>query len=359
MIRSSGEWHGAPAEPAGGGISHVPGVFASAATGIVGYIEDCDGDVDRIFGNVSLLPDMAGSPTQKLRLSAFCDLFEEAARQTGNENFGLWFGNQFRPRDLGMWGYAAVSAPTLGSALESLVGLFGFHQESSAMRLCRDRGGLTRLEYQITAPDIVERRQDAELSLGMFLNVIRECCGSQWSPEEVQFEHPKPAACEHERAFGAPVYFSQPTNALLFRPDILERPMPARDPRLMTMMQTCLEQLGTHPASDDLLLDRVRTEIRMRLPDGYPSLEHIAEALRAPVGIMHRELHAAGLTYKDLVEDVRRHLAGSYVRQRHLPFSEIAMLLGYSELSAFSRAFRRWTGASPRAYRAKPVDTRS
>ena len=340
-----------------GETNHAPGVLASAATGIVDYIERCGGDVDRIFGNVRILPDIAGSPTLKLRLSAFCSLFEESSRQTGNENFGLWFGNQFAPRDLGMWGYAAISAPTLGSALENLVRLFHYHQESSVMRLAADPSGLMRLEYRIIAPAIVERRQDAELSLGMFLNVLRECCGAHWSPEEVQFEHPKPAmAKEHQAAFGAPVYFSQPTNALLFKPEILMRPMPSRDLKLLAVMQTCLERLGSGTADEDVLLDRVRAAIRTRLPEGYPSLEDIAEGLRAPPGAMHRDFRAAGLTYKEIVEEVRRDLAVSYVRQRHLPFSEIAMLLGYSELSAFSRAFRRWTGASPREYRTRALN---
>ena len=91
----------------------------------------------------------------------------------------------------------------------------------------------------------------------------------------------------------------------------------------------------------------------MKLPEGYPALEEVADDLRVPVGAICRDLHHGGPTYKDLVEGVRRDLALSYVRQRQLPFSEIAMLLGYSELSAFSRAFRRWTGASPREYRAR------
>jgi len=337
--------------------SQAPGVLASAATGIGGYIEECGGDVDRIFGNAHILPDLAGSPTLKLRLSAFVELFEESARQTGNDNFGLWFGNRFQPRDLGMWGYAAISSPTLGAALDCLVRLFRYHQESSVMRFCADDTGLVRLEYRIVAPQIVERRQDAELSLGMFLNVIRECLGGRWAPEEVHFEHPKPAmAREHEAAFGAPVYFSQATNALLFRPDLLERPMPARDPRLLAVMQTCLERLGSEAADEEILLDRMRTAIRMRLPRGYPAFEEIAAELRAPSAAIHQDLQAAGLTYKDMVEDVRRDLALSYLRQRHLPFSEIAMLLGYSELSAFSRAFRRWTGAAPRAHRARMLN---
>jgi len=223
-----------------------PVVLASAATGMVGFIARMGGDVDRIFGDAHLVPDMAGSPTAKLRLSDFCRLFEEAARQTRHGNFGLWFGNQFQPRDLGFWGYAAITSPTLGAALGNLVGLFDYHQESSRMSLALGSDGLMRLEYQIVASDIVDRRQDAELSLGMFLNVMRECCGRHWSPEEVHFEHPRPGESkEHEQAFDAPVYFSQPCNALLFRPDILARPMPSSDVRLMNQIgrASCRERV--------------------------------------------------------------------------------------------------------------------
>lgn len=340
--------------PDKGSESTAPIVLASAATGIVDYIDDMRGDVDRIFGNAGIAPSMAGSPTLKLKLSAFCNLFEEASRITGNDNFGLWFGNQFKPRDLGLWGYATVSSPTLGSALENLVGLFHLHQASSVMNLAEDPGGLVRLEYQIQAPDIVERRQDAELSLGMFLNVFRECYGAAWAPEEVHFEHPCPAESrEHESAFGAPVYFSQPTNALLFRPEITDRAMPGRDPNLMAMMQSCLVQLSAQPDVPISLIDQVRSIIRTRLPDGYPALDTVAGELRLSAALIRRELRREGVVYKEIVEMTRRDLAMMYMKQRQLPFSEIAFLLGYSELSAFSRAVRRWTGESPRTVRAQ------
>ena len=78
---------------------------------------------------------MTVAPALQLRLAAYCALFEESARQTRHDNFGLWFGQQFSPRDLGMWGYASLSSPTLGSALENLVGLFRYQQSSSTMAL--------------------------------------------------------------------------------------------------------------------------------------------------------------------------------------------------------------------------------
>lgn len=334
-----------------------PIVLAAAATGLVDFIAAQGGDVDSIFGNSGIAPDMAGAPTLKVKLAAYCRLFEEAARQVraghfGTGNFGLWFGQQFQPRDLGMWGYAAISAPTLGSALDNLVRLFHYHQESSAMRLQRGVDGTMRLEYQIYASEIVARRQDAELSLGMFANVIRECCGHKWAPLEVHFEHPRPEFWkEHEDAFDAPVYFSQPTNALVFRPELLERRMPGSDLQLMTMMRTCLESLGSHRSGDEGLVERVKTAIRVGLPNGYPSLERIAQDLRVTPAAIQRELGAEGLTYKDAVEVTRQSLARLYLDQHQLPLTEIALLLGYSELSAFTRAFTRWTGTSPRAYR--------
>jgi len=343
---------GSIANSAGNSNEAAPIVLASAATGLVPFIERMGGDVDRVFGNSGISPDMAGSPTLKLKLRDYCRLFEEAARRTKHDNFGLWFGQQFRPRDLGLWGYAVVSSPTLGSAIGNLVGLFHFHQESSVMNLTRTEMGLARLSYQVTASDIVERRQDAELSLGMFLNVIREACGETWSPEEVYFEHPRPQAWkEHEDAFGAPCYFSQKANALVFRPEILDRPMPGSDLKLLAMMTTCLESLGSHRDLGDSVYDRVRTAIRVNLPSGAPSVEEVAAELRLSLSAVHRELAGRNLTYKDTLEAVRRDLAVMYLRQRQMPLTEIALLLGYSELSAFTRAFTRWAGHSPSHFR--------
>jgi len=330
----------------------VPGVLASAATGIADHIARRHGDIDAICGRVGIDPSTVGQPTVSLDLSSYCALFEEAARETGDDNFGLWFGNNFKPRDLGLIGYAAVSSPTLGSALENFVQLFAHHQQSTTMRLTEPEPGLASLEYQITVPDILARRQDAELSLGMFLNIMRENLGTLWSPLEVHFEHPKPEAWRaHESAFDAPVYFSQSTNALIFRKELFPRPMPAPDLKLLSIARMCLQSVGVHEVPRQSLADRVRTEIRARLAHGYPALEDVSEALQISPNAIQREFRAAQSSYKDAVEEVRRSLAFVYLRQRELPLSEIAFLLGYSELSAFSRAFTRWTGASPRHHR--------
>jgi AraC-like DNA-binding protein len=330
----------------------APVVLAAAASGLVEFIAAQGGDIDSVFGNCGVAPEMTAAPTLQLHLGTFCALFEESARRTGNDNFGLWFGQQFQPRDLGMWGYAALSSPNLGAALENFVDLFRYQQGSSVMQLRPEGERRVRLEYQIRTPAIVARRQDAELSLGQFTNVIRECCGRHWSPIEVHFEHPRPEGWrQHEMAFGAPVFFGSTTNALVFAADLLDRPMPGRDPKLLAMMRTCLESLGSHDRTQSLA-DRVRGAVRQRLPEGAPTLDEIAAALRLAPNAIQRALAIEGLGFREAVDMTRFDLARHYLAQLHLPLSEIALLLGYSELSAFTRAFTRWAGISPRAYRA-------
>jgi AraC-like DNA-binding protein len=331
----------------------APGILASAATGLPQHVARFGGDIDRICGAVAVDPATVGQPTLSLDLQSFCALFEESAKQTQNANFGLWFGHGFKPRDLGLIGYAAVSSPTVGAALENFIALFAYHQQSTHMALADAGNGLIRLEYRIDVADIVARRQDAELSLGMFLNIMREALGPSWSPQEVHFEHPKPEAWhEHESAFDAPVYFAQTVNALVFPRTLFARPMPAPDLKLLSIARMCLMSVGARPVARMTMAGRVRATVRARLCSGYPALEEIASALRATPAAIQRELTRENRSYKDLVEEVRRELAHHYLREQQLPLSEIAFLLGYSELSAFSRAFHRWEGISPREFRS-------
>ena len=277
-----------------------PAVLASAATGIVEDIERQGGDVEGVFASAAIAPAVAGAPTLRLRLASFCALFEGAARSTGNDNFGLWFGNSFRPRDLGMWGYCGDLGADPRLAIENLVELFPLHQESSLMRLV----ARTRRSDPARIPD--HRASDSRAPPGrgtIARHVPQRLPRMPRSPmgrrRRVHFEHPRPEGFrEHERAFDAPVYFSQATNAILFRPDILDRPMPGRDPTLMAMMQTCLERLASGQPESSSMLDQICTAIRAKLASGHPTIEEIADDLRLPPSAIHRALADAGLSTK-------------------------------------------------------------
>ncbi|MDH3692692.1 MAG: AraC family transcriptional regulator [Gammaproteobacteria bacterium] len=327
-----------------------PGVLACAATGISQLIDDRGGDIDRIFGRAGIDQKLIEDPTTDLRLLDYCNLFEQASRQTGDDNFGLWFGQQYHPGQLGILGYVSLNASTVGAALTNLIRYFPIHQQGTIMRLAEDDGYL-KLEYKITDEDIPAKRQDAELSLGMFYNIFRHCYGRRWASTQVHFEHAKPCDWrEHESAFDAPVLFNQPTNAIVFKRADLSGSMPHPDARLLAVLEGLLARVNVPVTARDDFLGSVRYLIQVSFATGYPKMEIIARKLRLSPSMLQRRLNGHNVSYQELVEKIRCTLAKRYVANGQTPLTEVALILGYSELSAFSRAFRRWTGMSPTRY---------
>ena len=239
-------------------------VLAAAADGLVDMIGRKGGSADAVFCCANVRVRDISSPTNELNLFDYCELFEEAARQTRDPNFGLQFGAQFQPKKLGPIGYAAITSPTLGAALRNMEIYFPAHQESSSFGLIED-GSVLWLSYQITDPRITRRRQDAELSLGMFCNVFRHALGEDWSPLEARFEHNQMEARAHSHYFGAPVQFGHRINAIAFTRDVLSTPMPERDPYLFMIIEAMLKSRCALQGSPQDLVSVLRTQIKMNL----------------------------------------------------------------------------------------------
>jgi len=336
---------------------YAPQVLAAAADGVVHMIKAMGGDVDRVFGEARLDIGRLESPFNEISLKQYCELFEESARLTHCDNFGLRFGHGFKPRQLGPIGYMAINAPTMAAGLRALVDYFPAHQQNTIMALRQERD-LLFLDYQITDGRISRRRQDAELSLGMFCNIFHYCIGRQWRPLEIHFEHPRPAESrEHETNFGAPVFFAQPTNSILFRRGDLDVLMPEPDPYLFSLLEPFMRGRQQRFSVDDLI-GLVRQKIEAHFNTGNPGIKKIAAELGMTSWTLHRRLRDLNVSFHDLVRGARRELALRYVAEPHLALTEVAFLLGYSELSAFSRAFREWTGMAPAHYRRQRLDCR-
>lgn len=328
-------------------------VLATVTVGLASFIAAQGGDPDGVFGRAGFPIDLDRQPNSPISLAGYCRVLDEAAQRTQNENFGLWFGRQFPPEALGLLGYLAVSSPTLGQALENMVAHFPSHQGNSLFRLaCGPR--VSRLEYRVHDGAILDRRQDAELSLGMFCNVFRRALGTAWAPLKVEFEHPRPGAWrDHGTAFQAEVAFEQAGNALVFRSDALMRPMPDADARLLAIVRQSMELLQRERRGALRLADRVKAEILALLPQGEPRLEQVSERVHLPAWTLQRRLSEEGATFKTLLEEVRRTLARALLEEGRLSISELAFRLGYTEVSTFSRAFVRWYGVPPRVWRQR------
>ena len=158
---------------------------------------------------------------------------------------------------------------------------------------------------------------------------------------------------EHTRVFGAPVSFGRPTNAFVIEREFLERQVPAADDRLYPILKRYLDQVLAEMPREDGLARRGPTGGRrvdaQRRPEAHAGGGKVAMGPRT----LQRRLREHGVDFKWLVDDTRRRFSLNYLRDRTHTLSEIAYLLGYSEVSAFNRAFRRWTGSTPSDYRRR------
>lgn len=229
---------------------------------------------------------------------------------------------------------------------------FPAHQGQSSFGLIREDSDVFWLSYRIFDPRIQHRQQDAELSMGMFLNIFRDALGPSWSPLEVRFEHEsRDGAYTHEKVFGAPVLFGRRTNAFAFRRRDLDARMNGQDPYLYSIIEPFLKsRCDIHQNPEDFATT-VRNQIQMHLGDVPPTIAEIARVFGVTDQSLQRQLREHGVTFQELVTAARKELALHYMEDHDMPLTEIAHCLGYSELSAFSRAFRGWTGMSPQRYR--------
>ena len=333
--------------------SNNQGVLSAAASGLDSFITQHGGDLDRVFGRAGIDPEQLLHPTLSLALPNYCQVLEEAARQTGCDNFGLRYGQQFQPKALGLLGYVGLCSATLEEALANFAQAFPYHQHSTLIRLV-DHGECYSFDYQVHHGAIREQRQDAELTMGMAVNLVRHVLGEQWAPRTVAFEHDKPQDWqEHRDVFQADVTFAQPFNSILIpKQEIVGKPMPGSDPMLLMVVKDAIRQLGDNASSGDDLLARARQAISTTLHLAEPSLEYLANTLQLPEWVIQRKLREQGVTFTQLLDQIRQDLALRHLRRQDLSVSELAPLLGYSETSAFSRAFRRWFGVSPRQWRS-------
>ncbi|WP_377289354.1 AraC family transcriptional regulator [Rhizobium sp. SG2393] len=325
-------------------------MLAAAGTGLVDFLASRKLCADSLFGNVGLDPQVLETPTATIGLDQYCAVMEQAARRSRDPNFGLDYGQQFTPEMLGLIGYIALSSPTVLDAAANLARYFGYHQQQTITTLDRHER-LYHLTYRIDSQRIADRSQDALITLGMFCNVFRSAAGTHWAPEAVHVEH---GASENvgdiERAFGAPVLFNQPTNALVFRGEAAEGVMPHADPRLLQLLCANLTGLGLRNTPPSLI-DRIRTTIRDNLAVRPVDLPMVSEVLSIPAWTLRRRLSEENTSFSDLVDQVRRDMAEDYLVNTDLQIGQLSERLGYAEISAFTRAFKRWHDVSPAQYR--------
>ena len=290
-------------------------------------------------------------PDATVPMSACVGLLADGVRATGDDNLGLHVAEHAELGSFDVHFYAMVSSPTLGAAFERVCRYQRLIHETSQVRLetSGDRALLShRLPGGMAAP-----RQTAELLLAAWVRAGRVATRTRWSPAEVRFAHPAPSdSREHERFFGAPLRFATGENALVLPAALLDLPCRRTDPSLLSLLDRyAADRIGVPPAAT--FADRARAALSEELQAGNVTAQGVAARLRVSIRTLHRSLAAEGTSYRRLLDQLRLDIAERHLIDDRMSVAEVAFLLGFSEISAFHRAFKRWTGRTPVTFRAE------
>jgi len=291
-------------------------------------------------------------PDARVPMRAGVEMLVRAAAATSDDCIGLHLAERADLRTVDVHFYAMAASSTLRSAFERLRRYQRLIHETARIELSESAAGMTL--RHVLPGGLAAPRQTAEFLLAAWIRTGRLVTDTDWSPLEVRFAHRCPADTrEHERVFRAPVRFETGVNAVVIGLDTLALPCRGADPALAALLDRyASERMSPEAAAPPSAADRVRETIESELGEGEPSAARVAARLRMSVRTLSRTLAAEGTTYRALLDQVRFELASRYLSDPRASIGEVAFRLGFSELSAFSRAFRRRTGQSPAAYKA-------
>ncbi|MCA9605820.1 MAG: AraC family transcriptional regulator [Myxococcales bacterium] len=334
-------------------MSAEPTIRAGAIVGILEALRAAGVDADGLFREVGLdAAAIALDPELTIPLRGFVALLELAAIRMGAPRLGLRVGLAHAPSALGVLGYVLVHSPDLGTAVKNLQRFVGAHQQGASLTI-EEAGDEVRVGYRILDPSIQPRVQDAELTIGVGVALYRGLCGASFRAREVWLEHGAPDDdAEHRELLGCPVRFGMPTNAVVLDRDSMRQPTRAPDPALLPILERHASRILEERARASSLAEQVRAAAAERLRDGVPSALDLARPLGMSEATLRRRLEDEGTSFRAELDAARQALALRYMADLGLTISEVAFLCGYSDGTAFHRAFKRWTGDTPKGWRA-------
>jgi AraC-like DNA-binding protein len=309
-------------------------------------------DADELVRQCGLPANSEALPELSLPIWKLREFFDAAQLLAGDPDLGLHVAQRVKRGNYGLVEFIARYSGTIGEVLERLGRYMTLLNEEMVCSFERHKKDAT-FSFGVPREPGGLGRHGNEFGVGLLVSVGREVTGKRWSPLRVGFPHAAPADARELRGFfGGELRFNQPLNSLTVDAPILELPVTSADPELLSVLERAAGAPAVQPSglSGDFVAE-VRAAIRVSLRDGPPRMGEVAKHLHVSARTLQRRLTGSGTTFQAALDETRHALARQYLKDPTLGISEVAFLLGYSELSTFDRAFKRWTGTSPGQFR--------
>lgn len=320
-------------------------VLAQSVGTLWRVIESYGLDPEALFRSEGLELELPIEPGTRLPYAKLDALRARAAQASGDPAFGLRVAECVHPSYLGALGYAVLASKTLRDGFERIHRFVRVLNEQGRFDLVDEPDALrARLSVGQESLDPVAR-DDGQLAL--LVTLCRLNAGESLNPVEVSFVHPAPVdVTPYEALFRCPLEFGAAANELAISTADADRLLPSANDVLAQMNERVVIQRLAQLDRDNVT-GRVRAAIMEQLPSGNVSDESVAVTLHMTPRTLHRRLKEDGESFRTVLTSVRRDLAEQYLADHSLTLTEITFLLGFSEMSSFSRAYKNWNGISP------------
>ena len=333
-----------------------PVVRTRAIEGFADAVTELGFDAEPMLARVGIAAGAVRTkPEDWISCAAVYRAYEIAAAETRCDTFGLRFAQRRQLSFLGPLYLIIEYSPDLDSCLRTVGRFLSLQTNGISLRLDLGEEDAT-LQY-LMAPQLRRwANQWMEESLLYLLRSFRSCLGPNYVPRCVSMRHAAISGnSTYRKFFAAPVRTSAAMDAVTFRREDLSVPNPRRNDELLKVVTAYLQDFAA-PSPEDFV-GTVSALLRRALATGQFSLATVADQLGSHGRTLQRRLRDHGCTFEDLLDDVRSQTARHYLNTGHLPITQIAQLLGYSEQSAFNHAFRRWYSQSPKEWRQSEAIT--
>jgi AraC-like DNA-binding protein len=328
---------------AGGGIARLAMARATAA-GV---------EPEPLLRAADLSPTEVEDRDARLSVQSQVTLLNLVADALPDEALGFHLGERFELREIGLLYYVLASSASLGEALARTERYSTVTNEGIKV-LCRQADDLcVRVSY-VGVPRHADRHQ-MEFWVTAFVRVCRRLTDTSLRPVRISLAHPRCGSSgELDTFFGCKVVFGAESDEIAFARGASQLPLVGADPYLSELLvRNCEEILAGRPTPVTLMQARVENAIAPLLPHGRAHMTEIAQTLGMSRRTLARRLAAEGVSFTGILEEMRKDLALRYLEDANLSISQIAWFVGFQEVSAFTSAFKRWTGTTPTQVRMR------
>lgn len=324
--------------------------LGSVAALIAQTLHSYDCDPAPLFKAAGIKLEQTSGDGIRYPVESMQQLWRMAVEASADPCFGFVAGEQLQPAALHGLGFSWLASDTLRDALQRLVRFSRLISTAANIEL-EDSADAT--ELLLMPPEGVKDFVHASIDAGLtgFLHMCRITAGNELNPSRVTLNRNKPECAKKiEAFFRCPVQYDADNYSLCFSKQLLDAPLLNANHELARINdQAVIDYLARFDR--DSMTMQVRSSIIERLHDGTPNQETIADSLHVSLRSLQRMLNKEETNYKTLLESTRQELALHYIRETYRSLGEITYLLGFSEPSNFTRAFKRWTGKTPAEYR--------